>query len=113
MFLQNRKGGIGSFVISKSYIGQELISWILHFKSNWKNKSIVKLMTLLFRLPIIDNEDLNFIESEYSQMMMIVQNKNDADDLKKNPEKNSRAHKMVCLKFIVLLSINKTVFTAY
>ena len=78
-------------------------------KANAKNKTVPKLMELRAQNPIVDQDDLDFIEAEHCRMTIVIKNKLDQDDL----EKNAEADKMVSLKFIALLTSNEDILAMY
>ena len=100
-------------MVSKEYVAKELKRRDPSCKANSKNKTVPLLMKLLVKNPLVDNDDIDFIESEYYRMTIVVQNKIDQDSLEKDADKHSRADKMVRLKFIVILTSNEEILAAY
>ena len=67
--------GILSVVIPKEYIAKELKRRLPNYKANAKNKTVPALMKLLVENPIVENGDIDFVDSEHYRMTIVVQNK--------------------------------------
>lgn len=46
-------------------------------------------MKLLVENPIVENGDIDFVDSEHYRMTIVVQNKSDQDSLEKDADKHS------------------------
>ena len=108
----DKKGFKTKIIANKSMISQEILRRSTIKSTNYHNKTVLQLMTILAKTPLTCDNDATFVKQEDARFRMTLQSQLDGeqDDPAEGVNRQT-AHDR--LRFIVLLCTNETIYSAY